>query len=238
MQADKKIGRVFARLNVDKALVICHGLPYEPGSVVEKGYSELARYFSRKGIPTLIFDFSGTGLSDGFFSLKSWVEDVVAVSEEFDEVYILGYSMGGSVAIRAAVEIENLRKLVIAASPCCAEMFSENVLKLIYENARLKNLLRGIGSFENFKSTFIKEFSEIEPKKWIEDVKVKKLIVHGRKDEIVPFESGETLYEIAQEPKSFAEVVEGDHFLRQNERVTTLIADWLQDKIKEKRIRI
>jgi alpha/beta superfamily hydrolase len=238
MLADKRIGRVFARLHVNKALIICHGLPYEPGSVVEKGYSELARYFSRRGTPTLIFDFSGTGLSEGFFSLKSWVEDVVTLSKEFEEVHILGYSMGGSVAVRAAVDIENLRKLVVVASPCCAEMFNENILKLIYENARMKNLLRGIGSFENFRSIFVREFSEIEPIKWIEDVKVEKLIVHGRKDEIVPFENGTTLYEMAREPKAFAEVVEGDHFLRQNEKVTALISDWLQGKIKEKRIRI
>ncbi len=238
MHLDKKIGSIFARIQVEKALLVCHGLPYEPGSVVEKSYTDLAHSFSKRGFPTVIFDFSGTGLSDGHFSLKSWVEDLLTIAENFEEVSVLGYSMGGAVAVRAAVEMKNLQKLIVVSSPCCINLFSDQVLKMIYENARMKNILNGIGSFEDFRNSFLKEFSEIEPKKWIGDVNVEKLIVHGKLDSIVPFESGMTLYNLAKEPKTFVEVGEGDHFLRQDERVVNFIADWLEGKIKEKRIRI
>lgn len=238
MHLDKKIGRIFARIYVERALLVCHGLPYEPGSVVEKSYTDLAYLFSKRGFPTVIFDFSGTGLSDGHFSLRSWVEDLLTIAENFEEVSVLGYSMGGAVAVRAAVEMRNLQKLIVVSSPCCIDLFSDQVLKMVYENARMKNILKGIGSFESFRNSFLKEFFEIEPKNWIGDVKVEKLIVHGRKDNIVPFENGVTLYNFAKEPKTFVEVEEGDHFLRQDERVVGLIADWLEGKIKEKRIRI
>ncbi|KUJ94262.1 MAG: 2-hydroxy-6-oxohepta-2,4-dienoate hydrolase (TodF) [Archaeoglobus fulgidus] len=238
MHFDKKIGRVFARIYVERALIVCHGLPYEPGSVVEKSYIDLAGFFSKRGFPTLIFDFSGTGLSDGHFSLKAWVEDLLRIAENFEEVSILGYSMGGAVAVRAAAELRNLRKMVVVSSPCCLDMFTEQVLKLVYENARMKNTLKGIGSFESFKNLFLKEFTEIEPKNWIGDVGAEKLIVHGRLDEIVPFENGLTLYNLAREPKAFVEVEKGDHFLRQDNRVVELIAEWLDGKIKEKIIRI
>ncbi len=238
MHFDKKIGRVFARIYTEEVLIVCHGLPYEPGSVVEKSYTDLAHFLSKRGFPTLIFDFSGTGLSEGQFSLKAWVEDLLTIADNFEKVSILGYSMGGAIAVRAAVELRNLQKLVIVSSPCCSEMFTEQVLKMVYENARMKNILKGIGSFENFRDLFLRDFSEIEPKNWIGDVDSEKLIVHGRLDEIVPFENGVTLYNLAREPKAFLEVIKGDHFLRQDNRVVKLIADWLEGKIKEKIIRI
>jgi len=236
MHIDKKIGRNFVRVTVENVLIICHGLPYESGSVVEKGYSTLAKFFASRNIPSVIFDFSGTGLSEGVFSLMAWVEDIVNISQHFEKVSLLGYSMGGAVAVKAATEIENLEKLVLAASPCCVDMFSENVLRMIYENARMKNLLRGIGDYEEFKESFIQEFTEIEPRKWIDRVKVPKLIVHGREDYIVPFENALTLFELAKEPKTFIELKKGDHFLRQDLAVSELIANWLLGKIKDKKL--
>jgi len=238
MYLERRIGRIFARIQVEKALIVCHGLPYEPGSVVEKSYTDLAYLFSKRGFPTVIFDFSGTGLSEGHFNLKSWVEDLLTVAENFDQVSVLGYSMGGAVAVRAAVEMQNLQKLVVVSSPCCIDLFSDQVLKMVYENARVKNTLRGVGSFERFRDSFLRDFSEIEPRNWIENVKVDKLIVHGELDSIVPFESGITLYNLSKDPKTFLVVEKGDHFLRKDERVLNLIADWLEGRIKEKIIRI
>ncbi len=238
MYLDKKVGRSFVRVFVEKGLLICHGLPYDPGSVVEKGYSELARFFARKGYSSVIFDFSGTGLSDGIFSLLAWVEDVINLAEQFERVLILGYSMGGAVAVRAAAEINNLEKLVVVASPSSVDMFGEETLKMIYTNAKLKNLLKGIGDYDSFKRRFIREFGEIEPKNWIGGVKVPKLIVHGKKDDIVPFENGVVLFESAAEPKTFVEVEEGDHFLRQNPKVSEIIVDWLEGKMEKKRLTI
>jgi len=236
MYIDKKIGRNFVRLTFENVLVICHGLPYEPSSVIEKGYLTLAQFFASKNIPSVIFDFSGTGLSEGVFSLKAWVEDIINLSHQFEKVSILGYSMGGAVAVRAATEIENLEKIVLAASPCCVDMFGENVLRMIYENAITKNLLKGIGDYEDFRNSFISEFMEIEPRKWISKIEVPKLIIHGREDYIVPFENGLILFDLAKEPKTFVELKKGDHFLRQNLAASELIADWLLGKIKEKRL--
>ena len=51
MYIDKKIGRNFVRLTFENVLVICHDLPYEPGSVIEKGYSTLAQFFASKNSP-------------------------------------------------------------------------------------------------------------------------------------------------------------------------------------------
>jgi len=231
MFIDTKIGRNFARISIEKCLIICHGLPYEPGSVVEKSYYELARFFSPH-YTSLVFDFSGTGLSEGKFSLFAWVEDLVNVAKNFERVLLLGYSMGGAVAIRAACDLDNVEKLAVVASPCSMDMFSEEVLRAIYENAKIKNVLKGIGDYDAFASKFTSEFAEIEPKYWINKIRIPKLIVHGTEDDIVPFQHGERLFEIAKPPKSFVRVVGGDHFLRQREEVSKAVMNWLQGKIE------
>ncbi len=231
MFIDTKIGRNFSRLSVERCLVICHGLPYEPGSVVEKNYYELAKFFSHD-FATLVFDFSGTGLSEEQFSLLAWVEDLANIAERFDKVLLLGYSMGGAVAVRVAAESKNVEKLAVVSSPCCMDMFDENVLRAIYENARMKNILRGIGSYEDFRENFIHDFAELDPLYWIKKVGAPKLIVHGTKDDIVPFRHGEKLYEEALQPKSVVRVVNGDHFLRQREEVSGVILEWFRGKIK------
>jgi pimeloyl-ACP methyl ester carboxylesterase len=238
MIIDRRIGRNFTRLHIDNCLLICHGLPYEPGSVIEKGYSVLAKFFSSKKFTTVVFDFTGTGLSEGDFRLSYWVEDLKNLTSYFEKVSILGYSMGGAVAIRASAELENVEKLAIVASPCCMDMFSAASLEMIYENAKLKGILRGLKDFESFKDEFLRDFEDIEPINWIEKIRCPKLIVHGDKDDIVPFKHGEMLYRMARKPKTFLRVKNGDHFLRQEEVVSKYIADWFTGKIGEKELEI
>ena len=236
MHVDTKIGRNFVRISIERCLVICHGLPYEPGSVVEKSYYELAKFFS-KHIPALIFDFSGTGLSEGKFSLLNWVDDLISITEQFEKILLLGYSMGGAVAVRAACELDNIEKIAVVASPCCLDMFNEEVLRAIYENARAKNILKGVGSYNEFVKSFVEEFGEIAPINWIGKINAPKLIVHGTEDAIVPFKHGERLFEEAKEPKVFVRVIGGDHFLRQREDVSKAILDWFEGKNVETEIK-
>ncbi len=232
MYIDTKIEDKFARISVERCLVICHGLPYESGSVIDKSYYDLAKFFS-EFYPTLIFDFRGTGNSGGKFSLKSWVEDIIGIGQKFKRIILLGYSMGGAVAVKAACELNNVEKLITVASPCCSDMFTENTLKAIYENAVSKNVLHGLDDFKTFQNIFLTEFEEIKPIKWIGKIKVPKLFVHGMKDTIVPFKHSKKLFELAKDPKTFITIINGDHFLRRNEKVSELILDWLEGKIKE-----
>ena len=232
MFIDANIGEKFVRFSIENCLIICHGLPFEPGSVIDKSYYELANFFS-KSYPTLIFDFSGTGKSGGKFSLKTWVEDLREVAEKFGEVSIIGYSMGGSVAIRASAELENVSKLVVVSSPCSSDIFTEESLRIIYQNAKSKGVLRGIGDFSFFYRSFLREFDEIEPLKWIGDVKTPKLIVHGTEDQIVPFHHFERLFKTAADPKMYLKVIGGDHFLRRNLKVQGMILSWLKGEMKE-----
>lgn len=229
---DTIFGRNFGRICLRNAIVICHGFPYEAGSVVDKGYGELAGFFS-KIAPTLVFDFSGCGNSKGFFGVKEWVEDLTRIAEKFEKVSIIGYSMGGLIAIRAGAELENLENLVAVSTPI-PDIFSEERLELMYENA--KRIMR-VKDFEDF-CTEMRLAYKMDPREYIKKVRSAKLIVHGTKDEIVPFNCGESIYKSAEEPKAFFKVVNGDHFLRRNLRVMEFVADWLAGRIKDKEFEI
>ncbi|MCK4580199.1 MAG: dienelactone hydrolase, partial [Dehalococcoidia bacterium] len=52
----------------DKAfpvLCVCHGIPGAPHNPQDKGYAALAQEFCRAGFLTVIFNFRGTGESQG-----------------------------------------------------------------------------------------------------------------------------------------------------------------------------
>ena len=84
------------------AVIIAHGLPSTPLPVEEKGYDVLGRHLCSLGFVSIIFNFSGCQGSGGFFSLKSWVDDLDTISQylwSVDEVdpsriAYLAFSMG------------------------------------------------------------------------------------------------------------------------------------------------
>ncbi|MDK2876046.1 MAG: uncharacterized protein PWQ22_456 [Archaeoglobaceae archaeon] len=225
---DTIFGRNFGRIHVKEAILVCHGFPYEPGSVIDKGYGELANFLSSIA-PAVIFDFSGCGNSRGHFSVENWVEDLERIAGKFEAVSIIGYSMGGLIAIRAGADIFNLKRLIAISTPL-PEIFSEERLRAMFENA--KRIMR-VGSFEEFRKE-MERAVEMDPKRYVKRIKAPKLIVHGTNDDVVPFQCGEVIYREAEDPKFFLRVINGDHFLRRNQRVMSAVAEWIKGEIKDK----
>ncbi|HID42741.1 MAG TPA: alpha/beta fold hydrolase [Archaeoglobaceae archaeon] len=229
MYFDKHIDRNFLRVHVEDVVIFCHGLPYQPGSVIEKNYDKLASYFAERGKPSVIFDFSGTGLSRGEFSLSAWRDDLVNIVEKFSKVDLIAFSLGGVPATFTS-SLKNVRSLVLVATPCCFEHI--RILDKIYTHAKSRGFIRGIRTYENFVSKIKQDMEDLEPLKWIKNSK-STMIVHGTADEIIPFESGKILYREADQPKYFLKVLNGGHSLRQEKAVIDEIISWL-DKKKEK----
>ncbi|MBO8182592.1 MAG: alpha/beta fold hydrolase [Archaeoglobus sp.] len=232
MKLDTEFGGKHLRFHVENVVVFCHGLPYEAGSVIEKGYDQLAKSFAEKGLNSLIFDFSGTGLSKGDFSIENWVKDLSAIVSEFTSVSLVAFSMGGVAGTYVAANKDNVKNLVLVGVPCCSDSITEDMLREIYAHNKLTGVLRGIRDFESFKTRFLKEMEMYEPKTWIREVRCPKLIVHGSSDQIIPFEDAEGLFNAANEPKYFLKVVNGSHFLRHHREVMDKIRTWLIKKEK------
>ncbi len=87
------------------SLIVCHGFS---GSKEGGGRAiEMAKYFATHQIPTLLFDFSGNGESEGDFSditLSGQIKDLDAAIEYMysmgtKRIFIMGRSFGGTTAI-------------------------------------------------------------------------------------------------------------------------------------------
>ena len=223
---DTTIGRNFVRVYAENVVVVCHGLPYEPLPVIAKGYDELAEFFAERGLNSVIFDFSGTGYSKGFFSVENWIKDLIEIVESFKSVQIVAFSLGGVPATYVS-RLRVVRSLVLLAVPCCFEVMKEDLIRSAYESGVERGSIKVAGKFEEFYEKFKKDMDEFAPLKWINRIRCPILIVHGDRDDIVPFESSRKLYETAGGRKFFLEVKNGDHRLRKYESVMSFVADWL-----------
>jgi alpha/beta superfamily hydrolase len=67
-----------SREKAHPALCICHGIPAAHPDPTDKGYTLLAQRFCRAGFITLIFNFRGTGKSEGNLDILGWSRDLRA----------------------------------------------------------------------------------------------------------------------------------------------------------------
>ena len=102
-------------------VVMCY--PVEMEYVyAHRAFRQLARRLSRAGFPVLRFDYYGCGDSGGEFAdanIAVWTEDVSVAVEELkarsnlNDVCMVGLGLGGYLALRYAMEIGGVRRVVL-----------------------------------------------------------------------------------------------------------------------------
>ena len=68
----------------------------------------------------------------------------------------------------------------------------------------------------------------MRPKKKINNIKFPILVMHGKKDKIVPFYMGEKIYSLANERKSKHFTENDDHMMEFNIKMNNVISDFLK----------
>ncbi len=154
----------------------------------------MMKFFIENNFSILTFDFRAHGESEGKYSTvgdKEFLDLKAAVDyarEKYEEIYIIGYSMAGFLALKAASQ--GLAKKVVADSP------------VIYVD---KTGARGLKYFANLPTwlyIFVKPFAliisranygNIDPFKFIGNITIPVLIISGRNDPLVKMEEVEEL---------------------------------------------
>ena len=54
------------------------------------------------------------------------------------------------------------------------------------------------------------------------------LIIHGKVDKIVPFDMGQKMHELANEPKFFYSQEYGDHMVEYDEKLLSALKEFIQ----------
>ena len=152
----------------------------------------------RLNLNIFIFDYRGYGRSEGepdeqgiYKDSKAAYKTVIGLnSVSVDTLFLFGRSLGGICAVETALN-HPARGLILESVFTSASDMSRKVFPLIPLGWGIRSKLDAIGNVPNLK--------------------LPKLILHGTRDEIVPYDLGRKLFDHAGEPKKFYPIEGAGH---------------------------
>ena len=132
-----------------------------------------------------------------------WLNDKGVATEN---IILYGESLGTGVAVE--IGQTNEFNSIILESPYTS---MEKAAKIYYLYLPVKLLLK----------------DKYNSEKKIKNIKTPILIMHGKRDNIVPFYMGKRLFEIANKPKKFLQVEEDDHMLTFNDNLLSEVKNFI-----------
>jgi fermentation-respiration switch protein FrsA (DUF1100 family) len=221
------------------AVCICHGVPAKKPDPGNGGYPLLAERICNQGLAVMIFNFRGTGSSEGNLDILGWTSDLKAVIDylftvpEVDRAHVSLLGFSGGAAVSVFVASADSRISSVAACACPAEFTfltqTDNPQSII-DHFRCIGAIRN-RDFPPSAKEWFDHFTEINPVEYIGGIAPRPLLlVHGDQDETVPLSHARELYNRASEPKQMVIINGAGHRLRQNDRAMAVVADWLKSQ--------
>jgi len=173
-------------------VLFCHG---NAGNISNR--FESLEIFHELGLSVFIFDYRGYGKSAGkpteqgtYLDTEAALKYIIAHQHIAPlEMIFFGRSLGGAIISWLAVRYPPKMLIIESSFTSTADLGSE-----IYPFVPVKLLLR-------FKYKTLENLQQIH---------CPVLVIHSRDDDIIPFEHGQKLFESANEPKHFVEII-GTH---------------------------
>ncbi|MDD3718370.1 MAG: alpha/beta fold hydrolase [Actinomycetota bacterium] len=221
-------------------VVLCHGIPSGVPVTGEPGYEVLARRLAEEGCAACYFNFRGTGLSEGDFSLGGWLSDLESLLDEAREgrsafercdpgrTALVGFSGGGAVSINCAARRRGLAGVVSLSSPAdFSRIMTREGIKDFIAHARAIGIIRDPG-FPSDEEAYYRDMLDSSPIGMVSAVSPTPLLfIHGDEDDTVPVDEARRLYEAASEPRELLIVRGGGHKLRQNAEAMDRAIAWV-----------
>ncbi len=219
------------------ALCICHGIPAGRPNLHDRGYPLLAESICQQGFAVFIFNFRGTGASEGNLDILGWTRDLgVAVDylctlPEVDRHHLslLGFSGGAAVSVYVASQDRRVSSVVACSCPAEFTFFSRaDALQSLIARFRSIGVIRD-KDFPHSSEEWASGFRLVSPIDYVAGIAPRPLLlVHGSHDETVDVSHAYRLYARAGEPKQIAIIEGAGHRLRQDDRAMAIALDWLK----------
>jgi alpha/beta superfamily hydrolase len=219
-------------------LCLCHGMPRSgTADPNDRGYAGLAERFAEEGFLTVIFNFRGSGESEGNFDIRGWARDLKVVlnhiynMKEADrrKIFMMGFSAGAAVSIYVAAHDKRIASIVACACPDTSRLAKNRELaQTVIDDYRNMGVIKDAG-FPPSLQEWMQGFDDIYSAKWIDKLSPRPiLIIHGDQDDVVSPDSAFNLYKLAGEPKEIMIIKGAGHRLRISEVAMNHALSWLQ----------
>jgi fermentation-respiration switch protein FrsA (DUF1100 family) len=174
-------------------VLVCHG---NAGNVSHR-LDRVLLMQSRLNVDTLLFDYRGYGKSEGSPDEQGTYRDaraayrwLVAHGHGPERVVLFGESLGSAVALQLALEVE-ARALVL-----------ESPFASVPEMARAVYPFLPLWPFVRTRYDNVAKVARL---------RMPLLVLHGERDEVVPFAQGRRVFDKAPEPKRFFAIPGASH---------------------------
>ena len=215
-------------------VVLAHGYPEagENAGTPSYGYPQLAaRLAAETGAMVLTFEFRGTGTSEGDFSIGGWREDLVAavqalrMSTSVERVWLVGFGMGGSLAVCVAADDLSIAGVALFAAPASFEDYIGDPRRFLAQ-ARAAGVIRTPG-YPADPAAWAREAREVRPSQLVARVPPRPLlIVHGATDEVVPMTEAREMADVAHTSAELRVLPGASHRILHDPRAIALLLGW------------
>jgi putative redox protein len=220
-------------------LVLCHGLPNPPRGAAGVGttYPDLADHLANEaGLVVLTFNFRGTGVSEGDFSARGWLDDlrnavrVLHARPEVRGVWVAGFGHGGTFAVCEAADDHLVRGVATIASPSTLRDWAQEPGRLL-GHARAMGMIRTVG-FPRDRAGWVRDIGRVDAAAAAARLDRRPLLVlHGVEDAEVPVADARAIAD-AGRPSSELRLVQGaGHRLRHDPRAIATLLGWLARQV-------
>ena len=220
------------------SVVICHGIPGKTKGADDPGYPALAERLCREGFLVVIFNFRGTGMSEGNFDILGWTRDLESGLDDLsrrsevnrEKVYLMGFSGGAAVSIYVAAHRKEIGGVISCASPAdFQDLLIGRGLTDFLAHAREVGIIRDPlfpSSLPEWKQTF----ETVKPLQWIDQIPPRPLLlIQGSADEVVDPFHAHRLYEKVKRQADLYWIEGAGHRLRLEERAMNKALEWLKE---------
>lgn len=216
-------------------IIMLHGWGMGKAGNPQFTYVRFARELAKNGFAALRFDFRGVGDSKGVFkdyTLTTNLEDLSVVLKvvekrhdiDCSQIGLLGWSMGGEVAILAAAKDKRINCVVTWAAPAdLKDLWSEAQFTALRKKKIISDEWSGLPVFWSA----VKENLKYVSYKSIQKLRIPVLIINGTEDELVPLTQAEKLFKNAEKPKKLVLIKDADHGFYQEKHKKELFTETL-----------
>lgn len=198
----------------------------------------LTRRLAAEGYAVLSFDFTGLGASEGEFAATTFASnaaDLVAAAEamaarDLAPGLLIGHSLGGAAAIRAAAEMPSVKAVAVIGAP-----FDPGHVTRHFEDALGRIARDGAAEVDlggrpvRIGQGFVEDVAHGDLGPDLRALKAALLVLHAPRDEIVGIDNATRIFTAARHPKSFVSLDGADHLLSRTadaEHAAEVIGAW------------